>query len=388
MTNIVAKTIQVLLVDDDEADYQIIRDLIAENSDSSFRLSWEPSITQAESTIQLGAHDIYLINSHADSQNGLKLLAKFNLVERPEPFIILTEASDEQVEKKAMKMGVADYLVKGTLDAELLSRVLHYSLQRKLFETQRIEQLKEISRSKDEFIALASHQLRTPATAVKQYVGMILEGFAGEITDEQRKLLNDAYASNERQIQVVNDILRVAKLDLKKIVLKQLPTDLLSLMESLLHDLDSQFAERDQSVTFVNSAFPIYASIDSDYIRMALSNIVDNASKYSPQGRGITITIDKRACNTVAISITDHGVGIGKDDLAKLFKKFSRIDNILSVKVGGTGLGLYWSKEIIEIHGGEIEVTSVLGKGTTFTILLPSIQVSLALRKIPVKQLA
>lgn len=372
MTKPLNETIRVLLVDDDEDDYLIIRNFITKIADSPFKLSWESSLETAAKVIARQEHDVYLVDFRLGAHDGLELLSQFDLVQRPEPFIILTGAGDERIERKAMRMGVSDYLVKGTLDTELLSRVLHYALQRKKFEAQRLEHLMEINRSKDEFIALASHQLRTPATAVKQYIGMILEGFAGDVTPEQQRFLTSAYESNERQIQVVNDILRVAKLDLKKIVLRKKTTDIPSMVESILHDLASQFANRDQTVSYVKAQEPIYSFIDTEYIRMAISNIVDNASKYTPEGKGISLAVDERSDGMVAISVIDQGVGIEKENLDKLFKKFSRIENPLSVKVGGTGLGLYWSKEIVEIHGGTIEVSSHLNEGTTFTILLPA----------------
>lgn len=367
-----SKFIRVLLVDDDEDDYLIIRNFISKIHDNPFKLEWVEGMEAATAFIEREEHDIYLIDYRLGSDNGLELLAQFDLVQRPEPFIILTGAGDERVERKAMRMGVADYLVKGTLDSELLSRVLHYALQRKRIEAQRVEQLMEINRSKDEFIALASHQLRTPATAVKQYVGMLLEGYAGEITEEQRKFLKSAYDSNERQIQVVNDILRVAKLDLKKIVLKKQNVDIVKLIESIMHDLMSHFENREQQVSFNKSASTILALVDSEYIRMAIGNIIDNASKYTPEGKSVTIAIKETPKNSVEVIIKDQGVGIPKDSIDKLFKKFSRIENALSVKVGGTGLGLYWAKEIIELHGGSIHVSSTVDKGTTFTVTLPA----------------
>jgi two-component system sensor histidine kinase/response regulator len=367
----VNKSIRVLLVDDDEDDFLIIRNFIHKIHASPFHLEWVSDIEEASQIIEREEHDIYLIDYRLGQEDGLELLSRFDLVQRPEPFIILTGAGDERVERKAMRMGVADYLVKGTLDSELLSRVLHYALQRKRFEEQRVEQLMEINRSKDEFIALASHQLRTPATAVKQYIGMILEGFAGDVTEEQKRFLISAYDSNERQIQVVNDILRVAQLDLKKIVLKKHDTDMGKLVESIIRDHMSHFEGRDQEVIYDKSYDHILAPVDPEYIRMAIGNIIDNASKYTPPGKKVYISVEETSDDTVAVLVKDEGVGIPPEALDKLFKKFSRIENPLSVKVGGTGLGLYWAKEIIELHSGTIKVNSVVGQGTTFTISLP-----------------
>lgn len=371
MRGSVSKHIRVLLIDDDEDDYLIIRNFISKIHDSPFKLEWVADIGKAADIIEQEVHDIYLVDYRLGEADGLELLSKFDLVQRPEPFIILTGAGDERVEKNAMRMGVADYLVKGRLDSEILSRVLHYALQRKRFEEQRVEQLMEINRSKDEFIALASHQLRTPATAVKQYIGMILEGYAGDVTPEQERFLKSAYDSNERQIQVVNDILRVAKLDLKKIVLKKQETNIVKLVESIIRDLMSHFEGRNQQVNFEPSSKPLVIPIDGEYIRMAIGNIIDNASKYTPEGKKITVCLKDFGSKGAAIIVEDEGVGIAPEHLDKLFKKFSRIENPLSVKVGGTGLGLYWAKEIIELHGGTIQVSSVINKGTAFTILLP-----------------
>lgn len=366
-----SRTIRVLLVDDDEDDYLIIRNFINKIHNTPFELEWASNINHAATMIEEETHDIYLIDYRLGQENGLELLGRFDLVQRPQPFIILTGAGDERVERRAMRMGVADYLVKNTLDSELLSRVLHYALQRKRIEAQRVEQLMEINRSKDEFIALASHQLRTPATAVKQYIGMILEGYAGEVTEEQQRFLQSAYDSNERQIQVVNDILRVAKLDLKKIILKRQSVDIVKLIESITHDLMSHFDNRSQDLSFDKTKASMQAQIDSEYMRMAIGNIIDNASKYTPEGKKITVSVSDADTDRIEIVIKDEGVGIPKEGIDKLFKKFSRIENPLSVKVGGTGLGLYWAKEIIELHGGSIEVSSIVDKGTAFTIYLP-----------------
>jgi len=366
----VADNLKVLLVDDDEDDFLIISNLLSKIPQTPFKVEWVSSPEAAKIAIGKQEHDVYLVDYRLGKENGLELLSEFDLVQRPEPFILLTGAGDESVEREAMRMGVADYLVKGPLDSELLSRVMRYSLQRKLLESQRVHQLIEINRSKDEFIALASHQLRTPATAVKQYVGMILEGYAGTISDEQQRFLQSAYESNERQIQVVNDILRVAKLDLKKISLKRIETDLGSLMESIIHDAASTFSGRNQAIEYTVPKKVVRALVDTEYIRMALGNIIDNASKYTPPGKSISVKVQSVAHEKTVVTITDKGVGIAKHDMGKLFKKFSRIDNPLSVRVGGTGLGLYWSNEVVELHGGKIDVESEVGVGTTFKVLL------------------
>ncbi|MDB5169683.1 MAG: two-component sensor histidine kinase [Candidatus Saccharibacteria bacterium] len=135
------------------------------------------------------------------------------------------------------------------------------------------------------------------------------------------------------------------------------------------------FKGREQSVVFNHPKDKIMATIDSKFILMVLENVLDNAGKYSKPGEIITITMSQDETDTL-ITIQDHGVGIRKIDVPKLFKKFSRIDNSLSAGVKGTGLGLYWAKKIIDLHGGNISVISRQGQGSTFKISLPTTTLS------------
>lgn len=363
--------IRVLLIDDDEDDFLIIRNIMRHMSHTPFTFDWARNSKKGLQRIEQNEHDVYLVDYRLDDMTGLDLLSRFNLTKRTEPFIILTGAGDEQVEQKAMQMGVADYLVKGTFDAQLLSRVLRYSLQRKNMEAQRVQQLVELNRSKDEFIALASHQLRTPATAVKQYVGMALEGYGGDLTDDMKMLLTQAFEGNERQLQIVNDILRVAKLDLEKIVLQKKVTDINPIAQQIVEDIQETAHQRQQTISFDSELNSATVDADIDYLRMAIGNLVDNASKYTPEGKRVRVMIRDYDEGRLSVNIIDEGVGIAKEDIPKLFRKFSRIDNPLSVVRGGTGLGLYWSNKIIKMHDGNIKVNSKIDKGTRFCVILP-----------------
>ena len=363
--------LSILLVDDDEDDYLIIRDMLKTALPVPVKLDWIDNFDDAVEKIASNGHQVYMIDYRLGRHNGIELLEKLDLAQRHEPFIVLTGVGDEDVEQQARKIGAADYLVKGAFDAELLRRSIQYSLSRKQMENQRIDHLLELNRSKDEFIALASHQLRTPATAVKQYVGMVLEGYVGDITEEQRAFLKQAYDSNEHQLKVVDDILRVARIDLHQIELKKEKIDLNNLLKSCIAEVKPQIKERSQSLTRESSSDDIVVEGDSAYLGMAIGNLLENASKYTPEDKEITLGCYKLSDDEAAITVADQGVGIAKADQQKLFKKFSRIDNPLSVKAGGTGLGLYWANEIIQQHGGTISVTSAPDEGTTFTITLP-----------------
>lgn len=237
---------------------------------------------------------------------------------------------------------------------------------------QQREELIELNKAKDEFISLASHQLRTPATGVKQYLGILLEGYVGKLPPKQRNMLNVAYESNERQLVIIDDLLRVAHIDAGKVMLHKEILDLAELIKQIVHEQGRTFKKRQQKVKCRMSDKKIPCEADRDRLRMALENIIDNASKYTPAGKTIIVDAEKQATHTV-IRIVDEGVGIAKKDLPRLYQKFSRIENPLSTAVGGTGLGLYWAKRILDLHGFDVEVTSRLHKGTTFTVRIPYI---------------
>lgn len=370
MMRIAPRKIRVLLIDDDEDDYLIVRSLVERISGRPFQLEWTPQFSEAKKRLATSEYDIFLIDYRLGQHNGLELLEHGEPYARKEPFIILTGAGDRDIEKSAMKLGAADYLVKGSFDRELLSRTLHYALQRKQMETQRLQHLIELNQAKDEFISLASHQLRTPATGVKQYLGMVLEGFMGDVPPEQRTMLEKAYESNERQLRIVSDLLKVAQVDSGKVILRPNRTELRSLVEDILKEQRATFKSRKQVVGFNCPDHEIYVDIDRDAMHMALENITDNASKYSPTGSRIEIAIEEMP-RSVTVHVRDEGVGIAKADQDRLFQKFSRIDNPLSTSVGGTGLGLYWAKKIIDLHSGKLSLTSTIRKGSTFSIKLP-----------------
>lgn len=240
------------------------------------------------------------------------------------------------------------------------------------FAEEQHDHLIALNKAKDEFISLASHQLRTPATGAKQYIGMLMDGFAGDLTGEQQRLLDVAYQSNERQITIINDLLEVARIDAGKVKLHKEPADLVPLVNDILSEQASLFEGRQQTIRYETDKSKIVSIIDKPRIRMAIENLIDNASKYTPEHKEIIVRIIQyRDAGSVAIHVTDQGVGIAAEDLSKLFHKFARLENPLSRSVDGSGLGLYWADKIVGLHGGTITVESKIGVGSTFMIDLP-----------------
>lgn len=229
---------------------------------------------------------------------------------------------------------------------------------------------KEVNIAKDELLSLASHQLRTPATTVKQYVGMVLQGFAGDITQTQRNLLQSAYAGNERQLYIINEMLHVAKVDAGRITLARKKNDIVKLVKNVVKELEPEIKSAGHSLKTHYPSKPIILNIDEHMLRMAIENLLSNAIKYTPAGGKVDVSVHLKG-NRVRISVSDNGVGIAAKDIPRLYTLFTRLDNNLTETVNGTGVGLYLTKHLVELHQGRVHMESEPGVGSTFTVSLP-----------------
>ena len=257
----------------------------------------------------------------------------------------------------------------GTLLALLITGVTYLLLRGKANELA-LSQERTINDAKDSLLSIASHQLRTPATGVKQYLGMVLQGFVGDVSTPQKGMLEKAYESNERQLKTINDVLFLARLDSGRIVLSKNNIDIKEMIHSIVEEQKDNAAGAGHTIKVELPHKKVEASIDEHMIRMTLENLLSNAIKYTKNGGKISIAV-KQTTKDVRVVVKDNGVGIAVGDEDKLFKQFSRIKNALSKSVSGTGIGLYLAKHIVDLHGGEIKLESEQDKGSEFTVILP-----------------
>jgi len=229
----------------------------------------------------------------------------------------------------------------------------------------------EITQMKNEFVSTVSHELRTPLTSIKGYVDLILDGDAGEINDIQREFLSIVQENSDRLVELINDMLDISRIESGRIHLKVEPLYVSDLVEGSVDTFRAVMSQSGRTVdVHVPDELPLVAA-DRDRVRQVLINLVSNALKYSPAGGAVAVSAEHSG-NRVKISVRDHGLGISKHDQEMLFTKFYRVDSAMTREIGGTGLGLSICKSIIELLGGEIGVTSTVGKGSTFWFSLPT----------------
>lgn len=226
----------------------------------------------------------------------------------------------------------------------------------------------EMENQQKEFIYTTTHELRTPITAVKGYLSMILNGDAGKVTDKQKLFFNRAYSSTERLVGLVEDLLKVARLEENRMHFEIETISAKKLINEIISDFEHKAKVKGLSIK-VSQKKDIELLGDYNLTKQAISNLVDNAIKYTKKG-SIQIVIDQSP-GFGYISIVDFGVGIPKKEQAAVFDKFHRVFNSESIKAGGTGLGLFIVKNLIEKQGGQVSLESKLGQGSTFKISLP-----------------
>lgn len=234
------------------------------------------------------------------------------------------------------------------------------------------EKLKQLDQAKSEFISIASHQLRTPLTAIKGYISMILEGTYGRLTKKLESPLQSVADSNERLIKLVNNLLNISRIESGRITMEIEEVNLQEVGESVRRELEGKMAAKGISFeTNVLAGRPPVIRADKEKIRNVLLNIIDNAIRYTEKG-GITLTIIPGNEGSVRVEIADTGSGMTQEEMEGLFESFSRGKAGQRLWTEGAGLGLYIAKKFVAMHGGEIHAESKgKGEGSTFVVELP-----------------
>ena len=227
------------------------------------------------------------------------------------------------------------------------------------------DKLQALDATKDEFITMASHQLRTPLTSVKGYLSMVLEGDAGKLNAQQEQLLTQSYASSQRMVYLISDLLNLSRLNTGKFVIEPSPVDLRNVVLAEIDQLRETAKSRGVTIAYANPASFPKLMLDETKIHQVIMNFIDNAIYYTPAGGSITVSL-RETPTAVEYLVEDTGIGVPKAEQHRLFTKFYRAPNAQRARPDGTGLGLFMAKKVIVAQGGAIIFDSVEGKGSTF----------------------
>jgi CheY-like chemotaxis protein/anti-sigma regulatory factor (Ser/Thr protein kinase) len=357
--------IRVLLVEDDEDDYHLTRDLLQEIGRRRFTLDWEATFDDAVAAMARQKHDVYLVDYRLGGHNGLELLTEAD--RRGVPVILLTGLDDWDVDTQAAKAGAADYLVKGKIDAPLLERSIRYAIERKRAE----EALKEADRRKDEFLAMLAHELRNPLAPVRTALE-VMRLRSSDDPDQER-----ARDIIERQVQqmtrLVDDLLDVSRITRGKIKLLTEPVDLAAVITRAVEISRPLIDARQHQLTVTLPPHPVLLDADLTRLAQVVANLLNNAAKYTERGGHIRLTVEKDGKQAV-VRVRDTGVGIPAEMLTRVFDLFAQVDHSVERSQGGLGIGLTLVKNLVEMHGGTVTAhSSGPGRGSEFIVGLPAL---------------
>jgi signal transduction histidine kinase len=302
------------------------------------------------------------------SSNNFNLNNFTNILHNKFSVVKLTEKSDGiKLEEVTIKYKNEDRVYK-VVTSKVSEKNGNYLGIMKIFYDTTREKL--IDKIKSEFISVAAHQLRTPLSAIKWVIKMILDGDAGELSIEQQELLNKGYLSNERVIKLVNDLLNVSRIEEGRFGFNFEIADFKEVLDIAISNVDSLVTKNHQELTIkIPPKLPkIY--LDKERIIMVLQNLLSNAIKYTPEYGKIQVIVEADKQYLYA-KVSDQGVGIPAVDQPKIFSKFFRAANVIKLETEGTGLGLFLVKNIIEKHQGQVSLKSEEGKGTEVSFTLP-----------------
>lgn len=392
------RAVSVLLVEDDEDDYVLTRELLGEIRTPHFKIDWVRDFDQAIQSLDDCAHDVVLVDYRLGNRDGVELVAEAVSRKCDLPIIVLTGQGDRETDVAAMEAGAADFLSKRTITADGLERSIRYAMQQKraergraqVAEAQMAEREADARRAaaeaataaKDQFLAVVSHELRTPLNAILGWAEVLRsEVGQADVADIDLTTLREGIATIERngrsQQVLIEDLLDVSRIIAGKIRLNFRECHLRDVMASAVESVEMGARRRKiKIVQCVGCDLPPMTA-DPDRLRQVCWNLLSNAVKFTDDGGWVDVTLDRDG-DAAVLAVQDDGAGIDAADLEGVFGRFQQVDgqsrpgSAEGATPSGLGLGLAIVRHLVDLHGGTVSVHSDgEGRGSTFTVRLP-----------------
>ncbi len=356
---------RVLLIEDNEDDAQLIRETMTGPEWAAFDLEWVELLSTGLERLASGEIDMVLLDLSLPDSHGLSTVGKVHTQAPTVPIIVLTGLQDEAVGVSAVQEGAQDYLVKGQVDRNLLLRAMRYAVERKQAENM-----------KDRFFSSVTHDLRIPLTAMQGYLGLFRDGLYGDLSEKQMRAIVALSQASSSLLEMINSLLDFSKLRSGKYVPTMEPVDLEEIVNDVLEKITPLAEAKGLTLLkqFSQDFFPMKS--DRRCLGQILMNLVGNAIKFTDHG-SVKVSLKSVVKNSglpaqmVQIRVEDTGCGIEARHLEKIFDEFYQVDMASQDTRPSTGLGLASCKRLAELLKGNVSVESKLGKGTTFSVMLP-----------------
>ena len=359
---------RVLLVEDDEDDFILTSEYLNQLTSHSFEIDWVTNPTEALEQLNLGKHDICLLDYQLGAYNGLTVLEKASEDGCSIPIIMLTGQSDEALDQSALAAGAVDYLVKSEMTTARFARAIRYALARQEIENERLERInaETQNQSKDRFLAHLSHELRTPLTSILGYTEILLNSNKAPHAESE---LNIILNNGQHLLGLLNNVLDLSKIAVGKLEYNFSTINVDSFIADIFCLMQVHAADKGLILKMhAKNALPLQIYSDPVRLRQVLINLIHNGIKFTETGQ-ITLTIWTEFINEqelIKFSVADTGQGIPEQMLGNIFKPFEQVEDFISRKEQGAGLGLSICTELIQHMGGSITVNSVVNQGSEF----------------------
>ena len=367
------KALHVLLVEDNAGDARLLREMFSTEKPGSFELTHLLSMSQAITHLAKGDVDVVLLDLGLPDTHGLETVRQAHAVAPSVPLIVLTGLDDEALADEAMKEGAQDYLIKGQIENRALPRALRHAIERHRMQTEtdviRTQQLQ----FKDEFLSHVSHELRSPLTAIYQFVTILQDRLAGELNVEQHDYLG-IVLRNVKQLQsMINDLVEVTRMQAGKLKIELQCTLISDAVVYAVNTLQGSATAKGISLTSeIELRLPSVCA-DPTRIRQILIILLDNAIKFTPANGAVKVRarVFEEDANLLVLEVSDSGCGISPDMTERIFERLFQTPDPATAGRKGLGLGLFICKALVTRQGGQIWVRSAPGKGAGFFVTLP-----------------
>ena len=367
------KALQILLVEDNAGDARLLREMFSKETPDSYELTHLLRMSEAETHLAKGGVDIVLLDMGLPDGHGLDTVRRAHTAAPGVPMIVLTGLDDEKLAAEALREGAQDYLIKGQIENRALPRALRHAIERHRMQAEtdliRTNQLQ----FKDEFLSHVSHELRSPLTAIYQFVTLLQDNLAGELTPEQHEHLKIVLRNVKQLESMINDLLEVTRVQEGKPMIELQRT---AVSDAIAYAVDTLHgAATAKGITLssdIEKGLPPVCA-DPMRIQQILIILVDNAIKFTPANGVVKIQARMLEANSnlLVLEISDSGCGINPDMTERIFERLFQAPDPALAGRKGLGLGLHICKELVTRQGGQIWARSAPGQGSVFSVTLP-----------------
>jgi signal transduction histidine kinase len=370
---VTSDVLRILLIEDNAGDVRLIREMFGRERADSFEIIHVSRMSQGVSHLAKGETDIVLVDMGLPDEHGLGTVRRAKAAAAPAvPVIVLTGLDDETLAADAMRAGAEDYLIKGQIESRALPRALRHAIERQRLRTEAdLLQTHQI-KLKEQFLSHVSHELRSPLTAIYQFVTILLDGLSGELNVPQRQNVAIILKNVEQLRAMIDDLLDLTRVQSGKLVIERQSMSMTEAMTDAMHTLEGAAAQK--GITLSSNLECRLPLVFADPVRMrqVLIALLDNAIKFTPVNGWVSVlaSVPDDDSSFVILEVSDSGGGISHGMAESIFSREFQANPALEGR-RGLGLGLFICHELVTRQGGQISAGNLPGGGAIFTVTVP-----------------